>query len=506
MKKIIILSLVFCFSIVLAFAGGGRQTGSGRPADTLVIGMASQPVSLDPTASNDMPSIQTNRQIYNALIELDEYINPVPSLAERWVWDDPSRLRIFLRRNVRFHNGDILRAQDVKFSLERAAASPTVGFIAGMINRVDIVNDYEAIIILDYPFVPFLNYLAYPALFIVNERAVREQGEFYGRNPVGTGPMRLSNWVTGVSLELSRFDDYWGNTPRVRNMILRIIPDPSTRLIALEAGEIDINLSVAPTDVGFVSANPNLQIHRSMNVATEYIGFNFQRPPFDDVRVRHAINYAVDTETVVRVAYMGTGGVANGPINSMVWASAADRLEPFTFNQARARQLLAEAGYPNGFSTTIVTNDSTTRVDVAEIVQNMLAQVGIRVNVHILEWGAFLEMTGRGDHDMFILSWGTPPRDPDYGLSVFHTDNFGGAGNRNFYSNPRLDALLDQGRQEINPARREQIYLEAQQIIRQDAPWIWIQTGEHLMASRPNIRNFTVDPVGFIPMWDVYFD
>ena len=506
MKRMLLLAFALILIGGMVFAAGSGQVRSTGPSDSIVVGMTSQPVSLDPTTTNDLASIQVNRQIYNTLLELDENITPVPSLAERWVWEDPSRVRLFLRRNVRFHNGDILRASDVKFSLERAAASPTVGFITGMINRVDIINDYEVIILLNYEFVPFLNHLAHPALFIVNERAVREQGDTYGRNPIGTGPMRFDNWVTGANLNLTRFDDHWGGAPRVRNITFQFIADAAARLIALETGEIDINYTVAPSDVAYVNSSPNLNMLRGMNIATEYIGFNFRKTPFNDVRVRQAINYAIDMNAVLNAAYMGTGGVANGPINSMIWASAADRLEPFTFNPVRARQLLAEAGYPNGFSTTLVTNDTVTRVDVAEIVQNMLAQVGIQVEVQILEWGAYLDMTARGDHDMFILAWGTPTRDPDYGLSIFHTSNFGAAGNRMFYDNPRVDALLDQGRQETNQARREQIYIEVQQIIRNDIPWVWTQTGEHLIASRPDLRGFTVDPGGFHLLWNVYFE
>ena len=505
-------AILFSCILALALIASGCQdqdSGTVGVKDTVVVGMGAGPVSLDPAASNDQPSSQVNRQIYNTLVDMDEDMNPVPSLAERWVWEDPTRLRMFLRRGVKFHNGDEFKASDVKFTMDRASVSPNIAHITGMIDRVDIINDYEILIVLDSPFVPFLNHLAHPATSIVNERSVREQGDAaYGRNPVGTGPMKFDNWVTGASLDLTRFDDYWGGPARVRNITFRFITDSTTRLIALETGEIDLMYGVPASDVARVRSDPNLTMIQTPGLGTDYIGFNFQKPPLNDPRVRQAINYAIDMDAVMRAAYFGVNPPANGPISDLVWASAANTLAPFTFDQARARQLLTEAGYPNGFSTTLVTNEgSPVRLDVAEVVQNMLAQVGIRMEVQLMEWGAYLDYTAAGEHDMFILGWVTVTADPDYGLSaLFHSDNFGAAGNRTFYANPRLDTILDQARQETNPTRREQMYMEAQQIIRDDTPWIWTAVGVNLNASHPSLRGFEPIPAGHHQLWNIYFE
>ncbi|MCL2043548.1 MAG: ABC transporter substrate-binding protein [Treponema sp.] len=499
------LTVVCVIAAAIIFTGCPGQT---RSADTVIVGMPSQPVSLDPIMTNDQPSSQVMKQIYSTLVNLDEQMAPVPSLAESWYWEDPARLRLFLRQGINFHNGDTLSASDVQFSLERAAGSPNIGHITGMIASVDIVNDYEILITLEYPFVPFINHLGHTAMSIVSRRAVMEQGEIeYARNPVGTGPMQFVSWVTGTSLELTRFDDYFEGPARLENISFRFISDSSTRLITLETGEIDLIYGVAASDVSHVEAS-DLRMIRSDSLAIDYIGFNAQRVPFNDPRVRQAINYALDKEALLRAAYWNTGSVARGPINNMVWASAANRLEPFPFDQERARQLLAEAGFSNGFSTSIVTNEGNAqRLDVAEIIQNMLAQVGIHVDVRILEWAAYLEMTQRGEHDMFILGWVSVTGDPDYGMyPLFHTDSFGAAGNRTFYSNSGLDTLLDRGRQETDPAIREQIYFEAQTIIRDEAPWIFLRTGEELNASRPELRGFSPNPAGHHILWNIYFE
>jgi peptide/nickel transport system substrate-binding protein len=192
----------------------------------------------------------------------------------------------------------------------------------------------------------------------------------------------------------------------------------------------------------------------------------------------------------------------------MVWASAAERLPRYDFNLARSRQLLAEAGFPNGFSTIIYTNEgNAVRADLAEIMQNQLAQVGIRAEVRIIEWGAYLDMTARGEHTIFILGWVTVTGDPDYGLySLFHSGTFGAPGNRTFYSNPEVDRLLDAGRMETDPARRLQIYYDVQRVIHRDVPWIFWHTGEIVTGVRADVRNVRLTPMEYYRMWEVYFE
>jgi peptide/nickel transport system substrate-binding protein len=240
-----------------------------------------------------------------------------------------------------------------------------------------------------------------------------------------------------------------------------------------------------------------------------YIGFNTINPPFNDARVRQAIISAVDWDTVNRVAYAGIGSTGQAPLNPTVWGSAAGRLPGYEFNQARSRQLLAEAGHPNGFSTVIFVNENQARIDTAEMMQGMLAQVGIRAEVRIVEWGAYLDMTGRrdGGHTMFILGWNTVTGDPDYGLySLFHSSMHGAPGNRMFYTNSEVDRLLDAGRQETNPARREQIYFDAQQIIHREAPWISQWNAENVHGLRSDVRGYRLHPGGREKLWVVYFE
>ena len=511
------LILATCLIVaLLAFgcsrSGSGSTGGSTSGKDHLIAVLQANPAQLDPSMTNDQPSSRVMKQIYDTLVDLDDNMSPVPSLAERWAFENdangnPTRLRLFLKRGVKFHNGEEFKASDVKFTLERAAQSPHIRHITGMIETVEAVNDYEVLLTMPYPFAPILNHLGHTATSMTSEKAVRELGDRHSQNPVGTGPMKFVSWTAGDRVELTRWDEYHGEAPRIKDITIRIIADGATRLIELETGGVDLVIDVAPQDVSRIEGNPDLQMIRAMNLSTNFIAFQSQKPPFNDVRVRQAISHALDLDAMNRNVYMGAGATATGPINSKVWASAADRLPRYEYNPARARQLLAEAGYPNGFSTNIVLNDTPQRMDAAEITQNMLAQVGINVDVRIVEWAAYLDMTARGEHEMFILGWVTVTGDPDYGLyATFHTDNWGAAGNRSFFSHPEVDRLLAAGRRETDRARREQLYIQAQQIIRDEAGWVFWWTGEDLNGASKNLRGFKCHPAGHHPLWTVWFE
>ena len=501
MKKLKLFSLILIALLVITTSacnrGGG--TGTGR-TDTLIVGAAAMPANLDPALTNDIPSARLIFHIYDTLVYIDYDLEPQPNLAERWEWVNPANpmaLRVFLRRGVRFHNGDTFTANDVKFTLERNSQSPPIANVAGMIDSVTVVNDYEAIINLSYPFVPFVHFLGHTGNSIVNERAITELGtDAHSRAPVGTGPYRVTNVIAGDRVEFVRWDDYWDTPAIIENLVVRSLADASTRLIALETGEIDIMLEVPPPDMSRVRNHQDLTLYHESNLSTNYISFNVARPPFNDVRVGHAIQHAIDLNAMVEAVYLGALTPTTGPINNKVWASAADRLQPFAYNPERARQLLAEAGFPNGFSATFLTNEGNPqRFDTAEIMQNMLRAVGIDMSIQILEWGTFLDVTARGESDIYMLGWVTSTGDPDHGLyAMFHSSLLGAGGNRTFYVNPEVDRLLDAGRVEPDPVRRAEIYYQIQQIIRDDSPWIFQSAGAEIIGVRNNVRGFRVAP------------
>ena len=512
-KKVVLknIAVVFVIALLLASAACTRKQ-SGEMKDSLIAIAINNPVSLDPYRGNDGGSAFILKHVYNTLFTQNfTTMAPEPSLAERYEFEnnergEPTQLRIFLKKGVKFHNGEELKASDVKFSIERAITSPYIGHITGSIQSVEVSGDYEALITLKYPFAPILNNLSHFAMSIVNEKAVTEGGESYAQNPVGTGPLKFVNWVAGNRVELTRWDEYHEEPSKVKDITIRYITDPATAFLELETGGADILLSLMPYDVRRVEENPNLRLVNAMDLRVNFIGFNVQKKPFDDVRVRQAIFHAIDTEALVNTVYQGVGKPGRGPLAATVWASAADSLPPYEYNLDKAKALLAEAGFPNGFSTTIHTSEAANLRDTAEVVRGMLARVGITADINVIEWANYLETTTRGDQAIYLLGWTTVTGDPDYGLEIFHTRAIGSSGNRSFYSNPEVDRLLDSGRTETNRERRQQIYYDAQRLIHADAPWVYTQEGEVTVGVRSNVRGFQINPSGQHPLWTVYFE
>ncbi len=487
---------VLLFLAVAAFAFGGAH------AFTLTVAQGADAVSLSPHDTNDQPSARVMKQIYDTLIIQTEELELEPGLAESWTQIDELTWDFDIRPGVVFHNGDPLTASDVAFTLNRLrdpeVAAPGA-FIIGFVDSIEAVGDMTVRVTTRDPFAPILAHLSHTATSILNERAVTEAGEDYGTEVVvGTGPFMFVEWEIASQITLERNDAWWGGEVLPEFVVFRPITEGTVRAIELEAGAIDIayDLQTSPRDAMRAQENPNLITTEQPTLSTAYVGFNAQKAPFDDVRVRQAINHAVDIEPMIDAILEGFGGVASGPISDMVFGAHTD-LEPYAFDPERARQLLAEAGYADGFTTSIWTNDNPIRMQIAEIMQAQLLDVGIRADVQVLEWSTYLEDTAAGAHDMFILGWVTVTGDADYGLyALFHSSNFGSAGNRTFWSSPRVDELLDLGRSEADPELREAFYLEAQEIIRDEAPWVFLYLTIEVNGTQSNVSGFVPHPAG----------
>ncbi|SCX89769.1 glutathione ABC transporter substrate-binding protein [Alkaliphilus peptidifermentans] len=517
-KLLVLLSMVLVFAL---FAVGCSQPADTTPdgdteqpagdvtvKDTLIVAQGGDPASLDPHATNDQPSARVMKHIYNTLVTQNQQMEVVPALAESWEVIDDLTYEFKLRQDVKFHNGEDFTANDVKFTLLRAKESNHIGHIVGAIDPegIEIIDDYTIRISTEKPFAPLLAHLSHTASSILNEKAVTEGGEDYGQNPVGTGPFKFVNWVTGDSIELERYDGYHDGPAKMAKVTFRAIVENTTRTIELETGGIDIAYDIQPQDVSRVEGNSDLNLIRGESFTTGYIGFNAAKKPFDDVRVRQAINYAIDIDSIVEAVFQGVGTPAKGPLGPNVWASHQG-LEPYGYNVEKAKELMAEAGLADGFKTTIWTNENQQRMDISEIIQNQLRAINIDVEVKVMEWGAYLDGTAAGEHDMFILGWVTVTGDPDYGLyALFHSAQHGAAGNRTFYTNTRVDELLDSARVETDPSMREKFYLEAQEIIRNDAPWIFNNNGENIDGLRKNVKGYMQHPAGHHYLYNVYFE
>ena len=498
-KKFGLLVTIILSMLFLVACGGsgdkkeGADAGASTGKDTLVIAQGADAKSLDPHASNDNPSSRIRVQIYDRLMDLDDNGVPQPMLAESWERPDDKTIIFHLRKGVKFHNGDEMKASDVKFSLERALAAPEVSHILTGINGVEVLDDYTVKVTTEKPMAAILNNLAHTTIAILSEKATKEAGDKFGQNPVGSGPYKFVSWQSGDRVTLEAFPEYWQGEAPIKNVVFRNIVEETNRTIGLETGELDIIYDIQGMDKNKLKDDDRFVVIEGPQVSMTYLGFNMKKAPYDNPKVREAISYAIDQKPIIDTVFLGAGEAANSIIGPNVWGYYD--VEKYTQDIEKAKALLAEAGYPDGFKAKIWVNDNPVRRDTAVILQDQLKQIGIDLAIETVEWGAFLDGTARGDHEMFLLGWGTVTRDPDYGIyELVSTSTMGSAGNRSFYSNPTVDKLLEEGRTELDPEKRKAIYKEIQEIIRKDIPMYMIIYPLQNVVTQKNIKNFKLDP------------
>ena len=496
MKKKLLVLLAMVFSVLFLVACGGdpdKKEGAGTGKDTLVIAQGADAKSLDPHASNDNPSSRIRIQIYDRLMDLDDNGVPQPMLAESWERPDDKTIIFHLRKGVKFHNGDEMKASDVKFSIERALASPEVSHILAGINGVEVLDDYTVKVTTEKPMAAILNNLSHTTIAVLSEKATTEAGDKFGQNPIGTGPYKFVSWQSGDRVTLEAFPEYWQGEAPVKNVVFKNIIEETNRTIGLETGELDIVYDIQGMDKNKLKDDERFVLIEGPQVSITYLGFNLKKAPYDNPKVREAISYAIDQKPIIDTVFLGAGEPANSIIGPNVWGYYD--VEKFTQDVAKAKALLAEAGYPNGFKAKIWVNDNPVRRDTAVILQDQLKQIGIDLTIETVEWGAFLDGTARGDHEMYLLGWGTVTRDPDYGMfELVSSSTMGAVGNRSFYSNPEVDKLLEAGKTELDPEKRKDIYKQIQEIIRRDIPMYMIVYPLQNVVTQKNIKNFKLDP------------
>ncbi len=494
--------LVLFFAAFFFLVACGTDEADGENSETLVVANGADPVTLDIQATNDQATTRVAKQIYDTLIIQTNDLELVPGLATEWEEVEENLYEFKLREDVTFHNGEPFTADDVEFTLRRAVDSPQIGHIVGSIDpdTIEVVDDHTIRVGTQDTFGPFLTHLSHDAMGILNREAVEEAGDDYGVTvAVGTGPFEFTEWVAGSHVIADRYDGYWGDPAGVGRIEFRTISDPSVRLIELESGTAHIAYDISPSDIPAVEENEELTLINTPNLGAEYLGLNLKNDtPLQDVRVRQAIAHAIDVEAIVDTVYQGVGDQMAGPINELVFGYN-DELEPYEYDLEKAEELLAEAGYPNGgFTLSLhVGDNSQERIQVSQVISEALADIGITVEVSQMEWGAFIDATANGEGDMHLLGWTTVTTDADYGLyPLFHSNSFGAPGNRSFYANDRVDELLDLGRFTTDQEDRAAYYEEAQEIIAEEVPWIFLQTRENVTGVSNQVNGFEHHPTG----------
>ena len=503
--RFLALTVLALLAVTPLFAAGQQEGGGEEEAQELIILSQSDVVSLDPHGSNDSPSSNVRTKIYDNLVYFNEDMELQAGLATEWEPVDELTWEFTLREDVTFHDGTEFTAEAVKANLERVIDPDMASqraFLFTMLDEITVVDDFTVQISTDFPFAPLLSHLAHDAAGMASPAALEEAG-YDEVEPIGTGPYRFVSWDPGNEVILERNADYWGEQPNPERVVFRVVPEESTRLALIERGDAHVAEILQPASMERVDASDGMNLELFPSLSLNYIGFNVDKEPFDDPRVRRAISMAVDVQAMIDGIVEGAGSRAIGPISEAVVGYHPD-LEPLPYDTDMAADLLAEAGLEDGFSTTLWTNDNPTRIAIAEIVQNNLAELNIDVEIEVLEWGAYLDQTAEGLHDMFILGWVTVTGDADYGMyALLHSSNVGAPGNRSFYRNDRVDELLDQGRRETDPEDRVGLYHEVQEILIDEAPMLNLYHPQWMIALADEVEGYSHHPDNSMLIEDV---
>jgi peptide/nickel transport system substrate-binding protein/oligopeptide transport system substrate-binding protein len=463
------------------------------------------PRSLDPALSTDVPTGRAVGYVFDGLTRFTPTAQVEPGLAERWEISRDGRTYTFhLRRGVSFHDGAPFRALTVVKSWERAldpqAKSGAGEFLypirgardfhegkATSITGVIVRDDSTLLITLDQPLAAFVKLLAMPVASIVPERA----GPDLGEHPVGTGPWRFVEWHHDDYLLFARNDHYFLGAPKAESLEARVIAEPSTSVAEFESGTVDV-LQIPAGQTSEWEEDESRRPLLSSTPALElvYVGINTTRGPLRDVRVRQAINYAIDINTIIERLVSGRGTRAAGVIPPALPAYDSTR-KSYPFDPARAKQLLAAAGYPNGIDIELWTSATPIYVRIAETIQAYLNAVGIRTKVVQRESTASRAAARKGETDMILKDWYADyPDGENFLYPLLYSGNKGSGGNVSFYSNPQFDSTILAARRELDEAKRTTLLRQADSIAFVDAPMIYLYFYNELYAVQPWIKGF----------------
>jgi len=474
---------------------------SSRPdPNTLVMIIESSPTNLDPRVGLDAQSERIDNLIFDDLLSRGDDLNVAPGLADRWDIPDSLTYIFHLHPGVTFHDGRPLTSRDVKWTFDsllqgkiRSTKSANYRFV----DHIDAPDPLTVVFHLKEPDSPLLWNLSDGAIGIVPEGS----GDEMTLHPIGSGPFKFVSAETDRDVVLERNPSYWGGAPKLARVRFAVVPDETTQALELRKGSGDIAInSLTPDTVLTLARDPHLVVERSPGTRLAYLAFNLRDPILKDVRVRQAIAYALDRQPMIDYLWRGQAQPAACVLPVQSWAYDGD-VRTYAHDPDQANRILDAAGYAptNGvrFHLTMKTStDANTRMMVA-VMQQQLRAVGIALDIRSFEFATFFSDVTHGAFQIYGLRWIGGNEDPDIFEYIFDSAKFPPNGaNRSFYSNPRVDSLIDQARRETDPARRKPLYAEVQRILAEDVPYINLWYFDNVMVHTSRVRNLKLNPAG----------
>lgn len=466
MKKALVLAL-----IVGVMGGLGLSGALATEADTLVVVQEAEPVGLDLMQSSIQTTMSVCYNIHDTLFHPQEDATVQPALAEKWEKVSDTTWKITLKKGATFHNGEPVTAQAVKFSFERIMnpefKSPHAGKLSAF-KDLKVLDDYTLTISTEQPYAPGLYILGY-YLPIVPPKYIQQVGDTeYNTNPVGCGPYKLAKWVRGEQVVLERYEGYYGPKPVYKKVIFKGVPEEASRIASLLTGEAHVISGVPVHQRKKIEESGKAYLTPQMGVM-HYLGLDTYNPPFNDVRVRRAVNHAVNRELMNKALFGGTAILCAGPISPRTFGADPD-LKPYAYDPDKAKKLLAEAGYPEGFEARLAYPTYMSQIqEQAEAIASDLAKVGIRVKLEPFERAVMWEKYKGRQLQMFIYWWDDAPEPDRYMYSLFHSKS-----RDYYYKNPTVDEMLDKARTIMDREQRSKAYRQIDRLLYEEAPWVYL--------------------------------
>ncbi|MBN1318663.1 MAG: hypothetical protein JXA42_24495 [Anaerolineales bacterium] len=475
----------------------------------IIIAQVGDPEVIDPNYIKTREAQNVLRLIYDSLYHRDDDMQIIPWLATSYENPDELTWRFHLREGVKFHNGNDFTASDVKFSIYRLMEDDSTSNARDFIDRVEVIDDFTVDIITKEPYAAFLTRVV--LMHMTDEETFAAVGvDGFTNNPIGTGPFKFVEWVKDERVVFEANPNYWGGAPNVQTVIFVPIPESATRIAALEAGDVDIIASVPPEYVD--QAPEGVDVLIIPGTRAFYLGLNVNMEPFDNKLVRQAMNYAVDVDSIIENVLNGLARRIDNPVLPEAFGYAATPV--YNFNPEKARSLMAEAGYPDGFEMEL---DSYPDLkEIAEALAGQLAAVGITAKVNILEKATCYAKYQPGFSQSFLTSWGNSEADADgilmkqlyskrFGCDLTNTEGETGYGDTDLncyytgYGNADVDAYLEAGARISNQDERRANYYHALNIIVEEAPWVFLYNPSEVFAKRSRVQ-------GWAPRSDALFN
>jgi peptide/nickel transport system substrate-binding protein len=461
--------------------------GSAQAGEELRVAIPWTPENLDPTMNLSSIRAQIGVSLFDSLVGRDRDGKIVPELAESWKLLNDTTWQFKLRKGVLFHDGEPFNAEAVRFTVQRVLdpgqKSPNRANIAE-VTKLEVVDDFTVNLTTAKPYAPLLNRLIdFP---ILPPKYTAEKGDQgMALRPVGTGPYRFVELVKDDRMVVEAFDRHWRGAPKIRRILFRPIPEPFTRAAALRNNELDLITNVPPVLARDLEKAAGVKVHRVPSTWMIYLGLNAFKKPLSDVRVRQALNYATDVDTIIRTVLEGNARRTPGPLTPNMFGYDPT-VKGYPYDPAKAKQLLAEAGYPDGLEITLDSSEGRYQGDkeIAEALAGQWQKAGFKPRVQVAEWGVyFKKYLSKQFSDAYLLGLGGPMQDAD---ELYNLVSSKGRGL--YYKNEQVDQLFDAGRSTMDPARRKRIYADLARAMVEDATWVFLMQQVDLYATRDRLE------------------